>query len=87
MDKELQSKKIAKQDIPDILRWGYSIKGTFNIKEVYCLKMEDNQNYYNSLWKKIWTCQLWLKISYLLWFVCHHYVSYVVDKMKIWSTS
>lgn len=38
--KEMKTRKIAIRTGPDILRWGYSTKGTFTIKEAYNLTME-----------------------------------------------
>lgn len=47
MEKDLQSRKIIKQEGHDILRWGYSNKGTFNIKEAYKLVAEENQEHFS----------------------------------------
>jgi len=36
----MATRKIAKEDGIDILRWGYKIKGMFTIKEDYQLQAE-----------------------------------------------
>ena len=38
----------------DTLRWGYSQKGTFSIKEAYNIKIRCQEEE-DEIWKKIWT--------------------------------
>lgn len=68
-EKEMRTRQITIRMGPDILRWGYSIKGTFTIKEAYKLKAEQEQDGQALLWKKIWKGGLWPKVAHFLWLV------------------
>lgn len=70
MEEELQSRNIAKIEGLDILRWGYTTKGMFTIKESYKLAMEEPQYFFNPIWRKIWIGHFWPKVTYFLWLVC-----------------
>jgi hypothetical protein len=56
---------------PHILRWGYSSKGVFNIKEAYGLKAYFHLLSKENIWHNIWQANLWHKFSSFLWLVAH----------------
>jgi hypothetical protein len=55
----------------DILRWGHSPKGTFNIKEANAIKAHSDPLLTRKVWSKIWSLKHWPKISLFLWLVTH----------------
>jgi hypothetical protein len=55
----------------DILRWGHSSRGTFNIQEAYAIKENFNLLPPGKVWNKIWSLKHWPKISIFLWLVVH----------------
>lgn len=68
--KELHSQKIAIQQGPNILRWGYLTKGMYIVIETYKLVSKEPQEGRISLWRKIWKENLWLNISQFIWLTC-----------------
>ena len=63
---ELNKRFIKAQEGPNILRWGYSSKGSFRIKEAYSIRIARNVAM-DDIWKKIWAINLWPKVAL---FVC-----------------
>ena len=59
---ELNKHFIKAQEGPDILRWGYSSKGSFSIKEAYSIRISRNV-VTDDIWKKTWTVNLWPKVA------------------------
>ena len=53
---------------PNILRWGYTDRGSFSIKEAYNIRL-GNQVEDDGTWKKIWTSNLWPKVALFVWLV------------------
>ena len=47
---------------PNVLRWGYTDRGMFSIKEAYNIQIE-NRVGEEEIWKKIWTLNLWPKVG------------------------
>ena len=41
--KEMEMRKIRIRVGPNILSWGYAMKGTFTVNEAYNLKVEEEQ--------------------------------------------
>ena len=46
----------------DVLRWGYSQKGVFSIKEAYNLVNQRTRDQ-NPLWMQVWTLNPWPKVA------------------------
>ena len=65
---ELNKRFIKVQDGPDILRWGYSNKGSFSVKENYSIRIARNAMN-DDIWKKNWIANLWPKVSLFVWLV------------------
>jgi hypothetical protein len=59
----------------DILHWGHSPRGTFNIQEAYAVKANLNlpppPPPPRKVWNKIWSLKHWPKINIFLWLVAH----------------
>jgi hypothetical protein len=68
----LDSRKILSQQGDDILRWGHSTTGTFNIREAYHLRAGHNSLQREEVWSKIWETKSWPKINTFLWLVVHN---------------
>lgn len=52
----------------DVLRWGYSQKGAFSIKEAYNLVNQRTRDH-NPLWIQVWTLNPWPKVATFCWLV------------------
>ena len=65
---ELNKRFIKVQEGPDILRWGYTTKGSFSIKEAYSIRISRNA-VTDDIWKKRWTANLWPKVALFFWLV------------------
>ena len=59
---------IKAQEGPDILRWGYSPRGSFSVKEAYSIRISRNA-VSDDIWKKIWIVNLWPKVALFVWLV------------------
>jgi len=69
---KINSRKIFSQHGEDILRWGHSTTGTFNLKEAYFLSTGHNSLPKDAVWNKIWGENLWPKINTFLWITMHN---------------
>jgi hypothetical protein len=67
----INARKIPTLEGEDILRWGHSPKGTFNIQEAYAIKTCSDLFPPRKAWNKIWSLKHWPKISLFLWLVTH----------------
>jgi hypothetical protein len=67
----INARKIQILQGEDILRWGHSSRGIFNIQEAYAIKADHNHNPHEKVWTKIWSNKHWPKISTFLWLVAH----------------
>jgi hypothetical protein len=67
----INERKIPILQGEDILRWGSSPRGTFNIQEAYAIKANLNPPPPREVWCKIWSLKHWPKISIFLWLVAH----------------
>ena len=65
---ELNKRFMKAQEGPDILRWGYSSKGSFSVKEAYSIRISRNAAT-DDIWKKIWAVNLWPKVALFVWLV------------------
>ena len=65
---ELRKFFIKAQEGLDILRWGYSSRGSFSVKEAYSIRILRNATM-DDIWKKIWTVNLWPKVALFAWLV------------------
>eukprot|EP00253_Pinus_taeda_P031502 PITA_31502 len=70
LEEELRKISIRMENSEDILRWGYSPKGTYTTSEAYTLSIHSDIRP-DPLWDRIWSFKAWLKISHLLWMVGH----------------
>ena len=52
----------------DVLIWGYTDRGMFNIKEAYNIRI-GNRVEEKETWKNIWTLILWPKVGLFAWLV------------------
>jgi ribonuclease HI len=68
---EMSKRKIPKLTGEDILRWGYSPRGTFSIREAYHIKTQSDPLPTRKVWSKIWDLKHWPKITLFLWLVTH----------------
>ena len=66
---ELHSKRIAKNDDPDKLIWGYTNSGNFNPKEALGLVTWTQNVEPEAKWRKLWTGGWWPKVSIFCWLV------------------
>ena len=68
LEEELNTHIIRVKEGVDRLRWGYSQKGMFNIKESYNINIigqaEDGE-----IWAKVWTSNPWPKVAIFCWMV------------------
>jgi ribonuclease HI len=69
---QAKRRQILTREGPDILRWGYSPAGTFNIKEAYLLQEPSHEQNKEPIWSKVWNKELWPKVSTFLWLVVHN---------------
>jgi hypothetical protein len=69
---QAKRRKILTREGPDILRWGYSTAGIFNIKEAYLLQGQHQEQRKEHIWSKVWNPALWPKVSTFLWLVVHN---------------
>ena len=63
---------IIRKDGNNKLRWGYSLKGFFSLKESYNLLISNNMNPDEKTWSNIWRRKLWPKITIFSWIVIHN---------------
>ena len=66
---ELYDKRIAKNEDPNKLRWGYDNSGNFNPKEALGLLTGTQNMELEAKWGKIWTRGWWPKVSVFYWLV------------------
>ena len=65
---EIRKRCLKSQEGPHILWWGYSLKGSFSVKEAYSIRMtriEEKED----IWRKIWEVNLWPKVAFFVWLV------------------
>jgi len=67
----METMKIAKAEGPDMLRWGYRIKGMFTIKEGYQLQAEHFMKQKTNIWESIWQEKTWAKVTFLMSILRH----------------
>jgi hypothetical protein len=60
----VEASKILNQQGNDILRWGHTSTGTFNIQEAYRLKAGQGSLPIEVVWNKIWETNSWPKTQY-----------------------
>ena len=60
---QLNSRRIFSQQGEDILKWGHSNTGTFNLQESYFLSVGHNSLRNEGVWNKIWGANNWPKIN------------------------
>ena len=65
---ELQERCVQIRNGDDKLRWGYSQKGMFSIKEAYNIKIR-GQMEEDEIWGKVWTSNPWPKVAIFCWLV------------------
>eukprot|EP00253_Pinus_taeda_P028735 PITA_28735 len=65
---ELKKRSIRHQEGADIIRWGYTPKGSYSTLEAYHL-MGDLPNRPDPLWGRIWSFKAWPKVTLFLWMV------------------
>lgn len=70
--KELTSRKIPIVDSPDVIRWGYTNRGTFSIKEAFHIQQNEEGCQSEEKWKKIWYNNFWPKIASFCWLLVRH---------------
>ena len=63
---ELSKCFVKIQEGPDVLRWVYTTRGSFNIKEAYNIRITVRATV-DDIWKKIWVVNLWPKVSLFAW--------------------
>ena len=68
LENELQEHNILTKNGDDTLRWGYSQKENFSIKEAYNIKIRGQQEE-DEIWKKVWNSNPWPKVATLCWLV------------------
>jgi hypothetical protein len=72
LQEHLAARKIPSQQGKDILRWGHSTTGAFNISEAYYIKAGHKTLPREEVWGKIWDMKTWPKINTFLWLVAHN---------------
>jgi hypothetical protein len=72
LQEHLAARKISSQQGKDILRWGHSTTGAFNIPEAYYIKAGHKTLPREEVWGKIWDMKTWPKINTFLWLVAHN---------------
>ena len=65
---EMHRRSIKPMEGSNVLRWGYSDKGMFNIKEAYNIRIGNRAEEVET-WKKIWTLNLWPKVTLFAWLI------------------
>lgn len=70
MESELQNRCIRSSEGRDILRWGYTPKGSFTTKED-CKIISNDPMPLDPIWGKIWSLGTWPEVSLFLWLVGH----------------
>ena len=53
---------------PEILRWGYTNRGSISIEKAYNIRLGNHEED-DGIWKKKWTVNLWPKVSLFVWLV------------------
>ena len=64
----MRNRCIRAQEGSDILRWGYSTKGSFSFKEAYSIRISGSEEK-DDTWRKIWEVNLWPKVALFVWLV------------------
>ena len=68
LGEELNNRYVRIKDGAGRIRWGYSQKGMFSIKEAYNIKIrgqtEEDEN-----WGKVWASNPWPKVAIFCWLV------------------
>ena len=59
---------IKVQEGLDVLIWGYTNQGSFSINEAYNIRL-GNHAEVDGIWNKIWTVNLWPKVTLFVWLV------------------
>ena len=57
-----------------MIRWGYSNRGTFSIKEAFQIQQSGEGYHQEEKWKKIWHHHFWPKIASFCWLLLRHRV-------------
>eukprot|EP00253_Pinus_taeda_P008637 PITA_08637 len=70
LENELKKRSIRYQEGADILRWGYTPKGSYSTSEAYNL-VGDFPIRPDPLWGRIWSFKAWPKITHFLWMAGH----------------
>ena len=70
LNTKLKTRCIKTSNSRDILRWGYSPKGSYSTKEAYKILCRDPTPK-DPLWGKIWSSGVWPKVSLFLWLFGH----------------
>ena len=68
LEEELNSRVIRVKEGVDRIRWGYSQKGMFSIKEAYNIKIR-GQAEEDEICEKVWTSNPWPKVAICCWLV------------------
>ena len=66
LNSELKTRWIRISNNMDILRWGYTPRGTFSTKEAYKIISNDPAPK-DPLWSRLWSLGVWPKVSLFLW--------------------
>jgi len=70
LHKDLTNRRIRVHTESDVLRWGYTLKGTYSTKEAYQL-MFQTQEPIDPAWQRIWSIGIWPKVSTFIWLLYH----------------
>lgn len=70
LERELQKRRIRYTEGQDLLRWGYTQRGSFTTKEAYKIKFQDDASQ-DPIWGRVWTPGIWPKVSIFLWLTRH----------------
>ena len=68
LEEDLNTHVIKVKEGVDRLKWGYSQRGMFSIKEAYNIKMR-GQAEDDDIWAKVWTSNPWPKVAIFCWLV------------------
>eukprot|EP00253_Pinus_taeda_P021563 PITA_21563 len=70
LETELQKRMLRYNEGEDLLRWGYTPRGSFTTKEAYRIQNQDEKPP-DPIWGWIWTPGIWPKVSTFLWLTEH----------------
>eukprot|EP00253_Pinus_taeda_P030690 PITA_30690 len=73
LHKELTSRRIKVHTGSNVLRWGYTPKGTYTTKEAYQI-MCQTQEPIDPAWHRIWTTGIWPKVFTFIWLRYHQII-------------